>query len=49
MIDTPIHWDWDNCSESTILAVNRPVIGTNKERGDILLKGYLVKRVFHIP
>ena len=49
IIDTPIHCILDNCSDNTTLAVRRPVIGTSKDIGDILLKGYFDIRSFQNP
>lgn len=46
---TPNHCSLDSFSNKTILAVINPVMGTNKDRGAILLRGYLEIKTFQNP
>lgn len=49
IIETPIHCNLDSFSNKIILAVSRPVIGTNNDNGEILLSGYLDIKILQNP
>ena len=49
IIDTPTHCNVESFSNKTILAVSNPVMGTNNDKGEILLSGYLDIKILQNP